>query len=139
MPAIEINLLSIILAVVVSFIFGFVWYTMIFGRIWAVEMGFDPDETPAKAAMLRGMGLMILGNFFLAWVFAHNLAVWDAQTWGVGPSEFSTMGRATTGALFTWLGFFVPVQLSAVAWEKKSWRLFCINSSYHLLDRKSVV
>jgi hypothetical protein len=42
MPAIEINLLSVILAVVASFIFGLVWYTIIFARIWALEIGFAP-------------------------------------------------------------------------------------------------
>jgi Protein of unknown function (DUF1761) len=36
-------------------------------------------------------------------------------------------------AFYTWLGFFVPVLLSGVAWEKKSWKLFSINAAYHLL------
>jgi Protein of unknown function (DUF1761) len=75
MPEIQVSLLGIALAVVVSFFFGFVWYTIIFGRAWALEMGFDPDEKPERREMIRGMLLMVLGNFFLAWVFAHNIAV----------------------------------------------------------------
>jgi hypothetical protein len=34
-------------------------------------------------------------------------------------------------AVFTWLGFYVPTDLSTVAWERKSWKLFWINTGYH--------
>jgi hypothetical protein len=37
-------------------------------------------------------------------------------------------------AIFTWLGFFVPVDINTVAWEMKSWKLFFINTGYHLLS-----
>lgn len=36
-----------------------------------------------------------------------------------------------SATLFTWLGFYLPVDLGAVAWEKKSWKLFGINTGYH--------
>jgi Protein of unknown function (DUF1761) len=133
MPEIHVSLLGIALAVVVSFFFGFVWYTIIFGRAWALEMGFDPDEKPERREMIRGMLLMVLGNFFLAWVFAHNIAVWNPETWGLAPAGVSAFASAGMAAFYTWLGFFVPVLLSGVAWEKKSWKLFSINAAYHLL------
>ncbi|MGB2867737.1 MAG: DUF1761 domain-containing protein [Bacteroidota bacterium] len=41
---------------------------------------------------------------------------------------------ALSSAFFTWLGFFVPVDLGVVAWEQKSWKLFGINSAYHFLS-----
>jgi len=37
-------------------------------------------------------------------------------------------------AVFTWLGFLLPVDLSTVAWERKSWTLFFINTGYHLIS-----
>jgi len=45
----------------------------------------------------------------------------------------SPVGSILNASLFTWLGFYLPVDLNAVAWEKKSWKLFAINTSYHLL------
>ncbi len=133
MPDIQINYVAILVAVVATFILGFIWYTPLFGKAWAREMGFDPDEKPSGAVMARGMIFMVIGNFLLAYVFAHNIAVWDPETWGQGPSEMSPIGNAGMAAFFTWLGFFLPVDLGAVAWEKKSWKLFGINTVYHFL------
>ncbi len=134
MPDIQVNILAVIIAVVANFIFGFIWYTPLFGKVWAKEMGFDPDEKPPGAVMARGMIFMIIGNFLLAWVFAHNMAVWDPETWGQGPSEMSAAANAGMAALFTWLGFFLPIDLNGVAWEKKSWKLFGINTAYRFLS-----
>lgn len=134
MPQIQVNMLAILLAVVVNFILGFIWYTPLFGRAWAAEMGFNPDEKPSGSQLAQGMIFMVIGNFLMAWVFAHNMAVWNPETWGKGPSEMSPAANAGTAALFTWLGFFLPVDLGSVAWEKKSWKLFGINTGYHLVS-----
>jgi Protein of unknown function (DUF1761) len=133
MPDFQISFLAILLAVIANFIFGFVWYTVLFKRIWAIEMGFNPDESPNKSEMIKGISLMIFGNFLLAWVLSHNIAAWNPETWGLAPSDTSSLARAGMAAFFAWLGFFVPMLFSSVAWEKKSWRLFGINASYHLL------
>ena len=37
-------------------------------------------------------------------------------------------------AMWIWHGFFVPMQLSAVAWEKRSWALFGLNLAYLFLN-----
>lgn len=133
MPDIQISYLTIAIAVAVNFFFGFIWYTVLFKRPWAVEMGFDPDEKPESTGMFRGMALNILGNFLLAYVLAHNIAVWNPVTWGLADSGASALSYAGMAAFFTWLGFFVPVLINTVAWEKKSWKLFAINGVYHLL------
>ena len=131
MPDIDINMIAVIIAVVATFLLGFIWYTPLFGKLWATEMGFDPNEKPPGAELAKGMIFMVVGNFFLAYVLAHNMAVWNPETWGQGPSEMSAIGTAGMTAFFTWLGFFFPVDLGSVAWEKKSWTLFGINTSYH--------
>jgi len=133
MPEIHINFAAVAVAVVANFIFGFLWYTPLFGKAWAAEMGFDMSEKPSSAVMIKGLVIMVVGNFLMAWVFAHDLAVWNPATWGQGPSEMSAMQFAGSAAFFTWLGFYVPSDLSVVAWEKKSWKLFFINTVYHLL------
>jgi hypothetical protein len=133
MPEFQISFIAITAAVVANFVFGFVWYTILFRRTWAIEMGFNPEAEPNKSEMLKGMSLMIFGNFLLAWVLSHNIAVWNPEIWGLAPSDISALGRASMAAFFTWLGFFVPMLLSTVAWEKKTWKLFSINAAYHLL------
>ena len=133
MPEININIWAILIAVVANFIFGFIWYTPLFGKTWAREMGFDPDQKPAAADMAKGMIAMVIGNFLFAWVLAHNMAVWNPETWGLGPSEMSPAANAGMAAFFTWMGFFLPVDIGTVTWEQKSWKLFGINTVYHFL------
>jgi len=133
MPNIHINTLAIIIAVVANFILGYLWYTPIFGRIWAKEMGFVTNEKPPASAFAKGIIFSIIGNFLMVWVFAHNMAVWNPVTWGLPPSEMSASSNAFVAAFFTWLGFFLPVDLSSVAWENKSWKLFFINTGHHFI------
>lgn len=129
MEDISINYTAVLVAVIANFIFGFIWYTPLFGKAWATEMGMDPDAKPSGGEMAKGMIIMVIGNFFLAYVLAHNLAVWD-YAMGDGSEQ---MMLAISSAFFTWLGFFLPVDLGTITWERKSFKLFAINTSYHLL------
>lgn len=133
MPEINISITAVLIAVVANFFFGFIWYTPLFGKVWAREMGFDPNEKPSGALMARGMVFMVIGNFLLAWVFAHNMAVWNPVTWGLPPGDASPAANASMATFFTWLGFYLPVDIGAVTWEQKSWKLFGINTVYHFL------
>lgn len=133
MENIHVSMLAIIIAVVANFILGFLWYTPLFGKAWAKEMGFDLTVKPPPSALVKGMIFMVIGNFLMAFVFAHNMAVWDPTTWGKPPSTMSPAANAFMAAIFTWLGFYFPVDLGRVAWEKSSWKLFFINTSYHFL------
>lgn len=131
MPDIQINFVAILIVVVANFFFGFLWYTPLFGNAWAKEMGFNMDEKPPAGAMIKGMVIMVIGQFLMAWVFAHNIAAWNPVTWGLEHSEVPGWSNALMAAIFTWLGFFVPQDLSVIAWENKSWKLFFINTGYH--------
>jgi hypothetical protein len=130
METIQINITAVFVAVIANFFLGFLWYTPLFGKAWAKEVGLDINGKPAKGELARGMIIMIVGNFFMAFVFAHNMAAWGFVPEMMGAPAISTILNA---AVFTWLGFYVPVDISVVAWERKSWKLFAINTSYHLL------
>ncbi len=134
MPNIHINFLAVLIAVIANFILGFIWYTPLFGKAWGKEMKFDMTKKPPASAMIKGMVFMVIGNFFMAYVFAHNIAAWDPTSWGQAPSPMSPTGNAFMAAIFTWLGFFLPTDLGTVAWEMKSWKFFFINTGYHLVS-----
>ncbi len=126
----QINYVAILVAVVANFILGFIWYTPLFGRAWARELGFDTTIKPTGGQMAKGMIFMVIGNFLMAYVFAHNMAAW---TFVPGMNNIPAIATILQSAIFTWLGFYLPVDLGAVAWEKKSWTLFGINTGYHLM------
>ncbi len=134
MPEISVNMTAVLIAVVANFFFGFVWYTPLFGKIWAREMGFDPDEKPPKNLMIGGMLAMVGGNFLLAWVLANNMAAYNPLTWGFDPSPFPDYGVAMMAAFFTWMGFYLPVDIGKITWERKSTKLFLINTGYHFFS-----
>ena len=126
---VHVNIVAILIAVVVNFVLGFIWYTPLFGKAWGKEMGYDPNMKPDKSLMMKGMAFMVIGNFLFAYVFAHNIAAWQYVP---GTKEAGTMANTLSAALFTWLGFYFPGELGAIAWEKHSWKLFAINSGYQI-------
>ena len=70
-------MVAILVAVVANFILGFLWYTPLFGKAWAKELGFDMSVKPPASTLVKGMIFMVIGNFFLAYVLAHNIAAWS--------------------------------------------------------------
>jgi len=131
MEQIKINFVAVGIAVVANFILGFLWYTPLFGKVWGREMGFDMNKKPPASALAKGMIFMVIGNFFFAFVFAHNIAAWNFVP---DMKNMSLTTNATMAAFFTWLGFYFPGDLGSTAWEGKSWKLFFINTVYHLLS-----
>src|SRR4051812_41216615 len=121
----QINYTAILIAVVANFILGFIWYTPLFGKAWAKEMGFDTSVKPASGELAKGMIFMVIGNFLFAYVFAHNIAAWNFVP---GIKEMSPISNVMTSTVFTWLGFYLPIDIGVVTWEKKSWKLFAINT-----------
>src|SRR5262245_44465810 len=126
----NINFPAVGVAVLINFILGFMWYAAIFTKSWTKEMGYDPNMRPGKKQMLKGMALSIVGSFLFVWMFAFYLAGWK---YFPNSNQMGTFSFAFNSALSVWLGFFVPVHLSKIVWEKHSWRLFFINSGYHLV------
>ncbi len=129
MEEMHINIVAVLVAVVANFFLAFLWYTPLFGKAWAKEMGLDTSVKSSGGQMAKGMLIMVIGNFFLAYVFAHNIAAWRYVP---GTSEMSMFSNIMSSTIFTWwLGFYLPVDLGTVAWENKSWKLFGINTPYH--------
>lgn len=127
----QINVLAVLVATAATFFIGFFWYAKLFAKPWTKEMGYDPNMRPDPKTMAKGMVLSLLGNFLFAWVLAFYLAGWKFIP---GTAEFGALTLGFNSALSVWIGFFLPVHLSRVVWEKHSWKLFFINSGYHLVS-----
>jgi hypothetical protein len=130
MEELQLSFTAIGVATLASFIIGFLWYSVLFGKAWAKEMNMPMESRPAAGVMIKSLIMNLIGCFLLAFVFAHNTAAWGFVP---GIDEMSTGMQIGNAAVFTWLGFFVPVDINTVAWEGKSWKLFFINTSYHFM------
>lgn len=133
MPEISINYLAVILAAVANMAVGMIWYGPLFGRQWMTLMSLTPESmkemknkmTPAKA--IAG-GLVTA--FIMAYVLAHDAFVWGAFFGeAVNPAVF-----ALQLAFWIWLGYVATVQVGAVLWEGKPWKLFFLNAAYSLVS-----
>jgi Protein of unknown function (DUF1761) len=127
----QINVIAVLVATVVSFALSMFWYAKLFMKPWAKEMGYDLNMRPSGKEMARNIALSLVGNFLFAWVLAFYLAGWRLLPGG--PSEFGALAFGLNSALSAWIGFFLPMHLSRVVWEKHSWKLFLINSGYNLV------
>jgi hypothetical protein len=125
----HINIVAVLVATVANFFFGFLWYTPLFGKAWAKELGIVVTGKPPAGALAKGMIMNVIGNFLMAYVFAHNNMAWSFVP---DMDQMSNVENIMMAAGFTWLGFYVPTDLNTVAWEQRSWKFFFINTTYHL-------
>lgn len=125
------DFLTIGIAFVVYFLFSFLWWGPIFGKKWGALMGINMNEKPSMAIP---MALAVLGTAFLSYVLWYVMETMAVTVEGGALVRGDlALGAALTGGFFTWLGFFVPVQLGRVSWEKAPWALFGINAGGHLV------
>ena len=101
-----LNYPAILIATVLQFLFGAVWYTPIFGKVWGKIHGFDKVSKEKQQEMMRGMmplfAIQILGTLVTTFVLALFLNGF--------PNQWNAFGIAG----WSWLGFIVPTQVSAV-------------------------
>lgn len=133
MPQLPFSPVSIALAAVAIFFLCYVWYGPLFGRAWARELGFAEGHEPQGAALAQGLGLTALGALLTAYVLHNSMAVWLPASWGLAGPAPGLAQHAAPAALFTWVGFVLPVLLRGVAWERRSWRLLGIDGGFQLL------
>ncbi|MSU60418.1 MAG: DUF1761 domain-containing protein [Candidatus Staskawiczbacteria bacterium] len=127
--AVPVNYVALIVATIASMAIGFMWYGPLLGKLWVKEMGWsEADMKTAQAKwMTRQYVLMMLGSLVMAFVLLHNL------TFGSAYLQMTGVSAGLQAGFWNWLGFIVPITLSAVLWEGKSWKLFCINVGYYLV------
>ncbi|MDB5105618.1 MAG: hypothetical protein JWP91_3307 [Fibrobacteres bacterium] len=133
-PHIHLHWPALATAVLVSMILSFLWFGPIFGRTWAREMKFAPDFRPTAAAMIKATVLQLIGTLLTVYVLAHSEEVWRPfSSWGLGTTDGPNWMYGVMSAGFTWIGFQVPLLLSAIGWEHKTWKLFGINAAGNLV------
>lgn len=119
-------MLAIFIGAVVMFIFGSVWFTVLFGRKWVKLMDFNPasDEEARKKGMIKPMIMNFLLNVVVVSVVYH-----------VYPQILAlSFFDVIKGMSVIWLGFSFPIYANAVVWERKTWELVLLNSAQSFLS-----
>jgi hypothetical protein len=129
----DINYWAVLVCGIAAMVTGFLWYGPLFSKVWAKEMGWgemSPEQTQKmKDAAKTAYPQQFVGALLMAYVFAHVLIAFSRA----GNVELDpTLGLV--GALWSWLGFIVPVKWGDTLWGGKSKKLFWIDSLYLLLN-----
>jgi len=132
-PTIHVNWVAVLVAVVASFVFGWLWYGPLFGKKWAALMKMPPDMKPDPKVMMRGMILMVIGAILTAYTVVYVSDIWRPSVWG-GTGDAAGYVYALATAFWISLGFYVPQLFHGVAWEGKPWALFGINAAHAFLN-----
>lgn len=120
-------------ATLAAFVIGGLWYGPLFGKPWAAAMGWKPGDKPDAKVMKRAFLLQIIGLALVVYVLAHTVQVWRPSVWGVGADGPDYLYGIYCG-FFTWIGFYVPLQLNKVGWEGRPWKLFFINAGHDFVN-----
>ncbi len=132
-PNLVFNVPAMIVAAAAAFVFGGLYYGPIAGKAWAKAMGWAPDQKPPPGTMQKAMAIQIVGIVLTIWVLSHSNQVWRASVWNAGTDGPGYL-YGFFGGLFTWLGFYVPLQMNKVAWEGRPWKLFFINTVHDFIN-----
>ncbi len=132
MQDVAINYWAVLVCGVASMVIGSLWFGPLFGKMWQKLMGWENVDPAKKAEMMKGIQksyiLAFVGALVMAYVLAHSIAL--AQDF----YKSSDLSTVFSGAIWNWLGFMVPVILSSVLWEGKSWKMFLLNAGYYLIQ-----
>ncbi len=134
----EINILAVLVAAIIANILGGIWYSpRVFGTTWMKLLGWDPHNQAQMAQMKKNAGKSYTINAFASIVLAYVLAHFIITSRSAAP-DTSPLFIGIETAVWSWLGFVVPVSLGSVLWEGKPWKLFFLNTMYYLVSLVSM-
>ncbi len=117
------NFPAVVVAALVNYVIGALWYGVIFRKAWQRLSGTGEMRVTALSVILG-----LIGAFLISYVLHHALffANQYLKTSGVG-------GGLMVG-FFNWLGFIAPVTIGIVTYEKKPFVLWVLNNAYWLIS-----
>ena len=122
-----LNWLAIVLATVVFFAVGAVWYSALFARAWQREVGLTTEQLTGGRNMLLIMGTCLLLEFIVVLMLGHLFA-------RIQPGDHAKMMMAT--------GFGLAIMAPAIGinylYQRRSLKLFLIDAGHFVVGMTAV-
>jgi hypothetical protein len=127
MIEVHINYLAILVATIIMFGLGALWYSpVMFAKPWLSSLGKTEEQLQEDArqrSMTLTFGMSFLAYFVMAFVMSHVIDYAAAKTLSDG---------IRTG-FWLWLGLVATTGLVLSLFESRSLRLYLIDMGYHLV------
>ena len=122
-----LNWLAIVLATVVFFAVGAVWYSALFARAWQREVGLTTEQLTGGRNMMLIMGTCLLLEFVVVLMLGHLFA-------RIQPSDHAKMMMAA--------GFGLAIMGPAIGinylYQRRSLKLFLIDAGHFVVGMTMV-
>ena len=131
----HVNYLAIVVAAIVIFLLGGLWYSpALFAKRWIALHGRSEEQMRADAAR-SNMPVMYLIAFICAFIIAWAMAVLANA---FVPATFTSTGdwifRGVKLGLFCWFGFVLPTSYATALFSMKPKQLWLIDAGYNLVS-----
>lgn len=121
----EVNLVAVVLAALSAFFLGYIWYTIIFAKVWQKEIGLASEGSAAANVQTPDLGKLLVGSFILELVMAFVMARFFVGT------EAEALGGLKAGFL---VGLLVAAAFGVnYLFEGKTLRHWIINAAYNVV------
>lgn len=121
----KVNYPAVIVAAVIHFIIGGLWYGPLFGNKFLEIIGWTPEQQAQIVAQTHWSAYLIA--FLTSLILVGTLAYFIAYTGANGVAG----GMQTAACL--WLGFVATTQLATVIFEQRKLGLYLLNVGYQLV------
>jgi hypothetical protein len=116
------NYPAIVVAAVVYWVLGALWFGFIFGKPWMALEHVTDEQARSMNPVLPYIVSFLL-NLLIAFVLAQ-LCLWRSAT---------TAARGAALGILLWIGFVGPITYTTYMYEMRPWQLFAINEFYPLV------
>jgi hypothetical protein len=122
-----LNYLAIVIAAIVAWVAGAVWY-MSLGKIWTQAQGLTPErlhENKGKPGAYLPFIYCLVAELIMAWVLAGLMA-------HLGAGQVTWLNGVISGA-FCWLGFVITTLVVGNTFALRDVRLIWIDGGHWLI------
>jgi hypothetical protein len=116
------NYIAVVVAAVVYWLLGAVWYGFLFSKAWMDLEHLSPERAASMNLVLTYVITFVL-NLVIAFVLAQICAWRNANT----------AARGAALGILIWIGFIGPVTYTTHMYEVRPVQLFAINEFYSLV------
>jgi hypothetical protein len=117
----RINYAAIVVAAIVYWVLGGVWYGVLFNKAWMALEQMTTEKAQSMNPVIPYVVAFILG-LLIAYALAL-LCIWR---------NANTAGRGASVGVLVWIGFLGPITYTTYMFEMRSPTLFAINEFYPL-------
>jgi MFS family permease len=117
----HISYVWIVVAALVQWLLGMLWYGVIFKKSWKKLVGLPEGQKPTNA--IFALAVALVACLLLSFVLAHVVEM-------AGASLFT---KGFMLGVVCWLGFMAPPLFAQHIFEGRRANLFAINAAYWLL------